>query len=36
MPTKRYKLEQIVTLLRQAEVAVANRKPQACEAGVSD
>jgi putative transposase len=32
MPTKRYKLEQIVTLLRQIEVEMANRKttPQAC------
>ena len=32
MPMKRYKLEQIVTLLRQIEVEVANGKttPQAC------
>ena len=37
MPMKRYKPEQIVTLLRQIEVAVANGKapPQACkEAGI--
>ena len=36
MPMKRYKPEQIVTVLRQIEVAVANGKstPQACkEAG---
>ena len=32
MPTKRYKPEQIVTLLRQIEVEIANGKttPQAC------
>ena len=32
MPTKRYKQEQIVTLLRQIEVEIANGKmtPQAC------
>jgi putative transposase len=32
MPNKRYKAEQIVTLLRQIEVAIANGKstPQAC------
>ena len=32
MPIKRYKAEQIVTLLRQIEVGIANRKltPQAC------
>jgi len=32
MPTKRYKTEQIVTLLRQIEVEIANGKttPQAC------
>lgn len=32
MPTKRYKAEQIVTLLRQIEVGIANGKPtpQAC------
>jgi putative transposase len=32
MPTKRYKAEQIVTLLRQIEVEIANGKttPQAC------
>jgi transposase-like protein len=32
MPTKRYKPEQIVMLLRQIEVAIANGKttPQAC------
>jgi len=31
-PTKRYKPEQIVTLLRQVEVEIANGKttPQAC------
>ena len=37
MPMKRYKPEQIVTVLRQIEVAVANGKstPQACkEAGI--
>ena len=37
MPMQRYKPEQIVTILRQIEVAVANGKstPQACkEAGV--
>lgn len=39
MPTKKYKPEQIVSLLRQIEVAVANGKatPQACrEAGITD
>jgi putative transposase len=39
MPTKRYKPEQIMTLLRQVEVVVANGKttPQACrEAGISE
>ena len=32
MPMKRYKAEQIVTLLRQVEVEIANGKttPQAC------
>ena len=32
MPIRRYKAEQIVTLLRQIEVAIANGKttPQAC------
>ena len=32
MPTKRYKAEQIVTLLRQIEVGIANGKttPQVC------
>ena len=32
MPTKRYKPEEIVTLLRQIEVGIANGKstPQAC------
>ena len=38
MPVERYKPEQIVTILRQIEVAVANEKttPQACkEAGIS-
>ena len=32
MPNKRYKAEQIVTLLRQIEVGIANGKttPQAC------
>jgi len=32
MPIKRYKAEQIVTMLRQIEVSVANGKttPQAC------
>ena len=32
MPIKRYKAEQIVTLLRQIEVGIANGKPtpQAC------
>ena len=32
MPTKRYKPEQIMTLLRQVEVVIANGKltPQAC------
>jgi len=37
MPTKRYKPEQVVNLLRQIEVAVANGKttPQACrDAGI--
>jgi transposase-like protein len=34
MPTQRYKPEQIVTVLRQIEVAMANGKanPQACKA----
>jgi transposase len=39
MPTKRYKPEQIMTLLRQVEVVVANGQltPQACqEAGISE
>jgi putative transposase len=39
MPTKRYKPEQIMTLLRQVEVVIANGKltPQACrEAGISE
>jgi|HubBroStandDraft_2_1064218.scaffolds.fasta_scaffold00045_4 putative transposase len=33
MPTRKYKLEQIVTLLRQVEVELANGKttPQVCE-----
>jgi len=38
MPMQRYKPEQIVTMLRQMEVAVANGKttPQACkEAGIT-
>ena len=38
MPMQRYRPEQIVTVLRQIEVAVANGKstPQACkEAGIS-
>ena len=38
MPMERYKPEQIVTILRQIEVAVANRKTtlQACkEAGIT-
>ena len=38
MPNQKYKAEQIVTLLRQVEVAVANGKlqPQACkEAGIT-
>ena len=38
MPMERYKPEQIVTILRQAEVAIANGKlqPQACkEAGIT-
>jgi len=32
MPMKKYRAEQIVTLLRQIEVEIANRKttPQAC------
>jgi len=36
MPMQRYKPEQIVTVLRQIEVAVANRKstPQACREAV--
>src|ERR1035437_5573923 len=35
MPMKRYKAEQIVTLLRQIEVGIANGKPtpQACKEG---
>ena len=39
MPTKRYKPEQIVNLLRQVEVAIANGKttPQAArEAGITE
>jgi len=39
MPQKKYKAEQIVTLLRQIEVEVANGKstPQACrDAGITD
>jgi putative transposase len=39
MPPKRYKPEQIMTLLRQVEEVIANRKltPQACrEAGLSE
>ncbi len=39
MPQKKYKPEQIVTLLRQIEVEVANGKstPQACrDAGITD
>jgi hypothetical protein len=39
MPIKRYKAEQIVSLLRQIEVEVANDKstPQACrDAGVTE
>jgi transposase-like protein len=39
MPTKKYKPEQIVSLLRQIEVAVASGKstPQACrDAGISE
>jgi len=39
MPTKKYKPEQIVSLLRQIEVEVANGKatPQACrEAGITE
>ena len=39
MPTKRYKPEQIMTLLPQVEVVIANGKltPQACrEAGISE
>jgi transposase-like protein len=39
MPTKRYKPEQIMTLLRQVEVVIANGRttPQACrEAGISE
>jgi putative transposase len=39
MPNKRYKPEQIMTLLRQVEVVIANGKttPQACrEAGISE
>jgi len=39
MPTKRYKPEQIMTLLRQVEVVIANGKltPQACrEVGISE
>ncbi len=33
MPTKRYKAEQVVTILRQIEVGIANGKltPQACQ-----
>jgi transposase-like protein len=39
MPTKRYKPEQITTLVRQVEVMIANGQtpPQACrEAGISE
>jgi putative transposase len=39
MPTKKYKPEQIVSLLRQIEVAVANGKttPEGCrDAGISE
>jgi transposase-like protein len=39
MPTKKYKPEQIMALLRQVEVAIANGQttPQACrEAGISE
>jgi putative transposase len=39
MPSKKYKPEQIVSLLRQIEVEVANgkAKPQACrEAGIAE
>jgi transposase-like protein len=39
MPRKRYKTEQILALLRQVEVLVANERltPQACrEAGISE
>ena len=39
MPTKRYKPEQIMALLRQVEVVIANGQmtPQACrEAGISE
>ena len=39
MPIKKYKPEQIVSLLRQIEVAMANGKatPQACrEAGIAE
>ncbi len=39
MPTKRYKPEQIMTVLRRVEVVIANGKltPQACrEAGISE
>jgi transposase-like protein len=39
MPQKKYKPEQVVTLLRQIEVEVANGKstPQACrDAGITD
>ncbi len=39
MPTKRYKAEQIMTVLRQVEVVVANGQttPQACrEAGITE
>ena len=39
MPTKRYKAEQMMSLLRQVEVLVANgrRTPQACrEAGITE
>ena len=39
MPIKRYKPEQIMTLLRQVEVVIANGQltPQACrEAGISE
>lgn len=38
MPMKRYKPEQIVNLLRQIEIEIANGKttPQACRKGLGD